>query len=777
YSSEGTAVADGEAVVTINNQNLDVDFVDDDEDTVNEVRLDEDFNTLVVSNRGEFDLEASSDELSQSDLQELLRTADNSGSEFTTNVTDRDDTVGIEGVSGDFTLENLNFDEANLDSGEYSFNFEAEDTGVTSSANITVGDETDSDANFDDAVITQNRGDIVNVSLTTQQLEDSEEIEIVIGDTEDANYEAAFLVEPNDDGEVIFQVNTFVAGRDINDDGLTYSVDNSFTPSTAGISVSEGSIVGHVNPDGTVQKNGEINVTTDDTEPLTRVIDTGLYDISASQSPEFADDPDELDVSAMEIVPRQTGNVTVHSAPNAKFSELNDEEEFYENFNEGNIVVNDELAIAEEGRTSDRRGDVAVVAIDVSGIYGAALAKSGETEFKDGEALARGLLSNDGIALNLTQENPRQNRAPTRLVLDSTNADGTEAGTPNYLFDNENNTLYLSVRTSDLDQSESRSSGGIVRAGDEYNASLRIEGEFLDDFKVINEGETETTNGTYSMVDREVNFDTVNDRVRVNPKDNQVISGETTVAPGTELRVRARATGDSPFLKANTTTVAQDGSFEAVYTGSDSFEDVAVGTNFTATIPSQSFEDDAETDGRVVEGDVAEVSISDQTTDGTTATVDSVYVPDGGFVTIHDGSLLDGATFDSVRGTSDYLSSGESTGVTVTLDTPYEEDGTLVAMPHKDTNGNQEYDFVTSEGAEDGPYTNAEGDIVLDDAALTVQTATPTPTATATATATETATETATATETTESQPGFGAALALIALIGAALLAARRNDF
>jgi hypothetical protein len=40
-------------------------------------------------------------------------------------------------------------------------------------------------------------------------------------------------------------------------------------------------------------------------------------------------------------------------------------------------------------------------------------------------------------------------------------------------------------------------------------------------------------------------------------------------------------------------------------------------------------------------------------------------------------------------------------------------------MAHRDTNGNETYDFVTSGGAADGPYTDA-GSAVTDSASITV---------------------------------------------------------
>ncbi|GAA0667741.1 hypothetical protein ACFQDG_06995 [Natronoarchaeum mannanilyticum] len=127
----------------------------------------------------------------------------------------------------------------------------------------------------------------------------------------------------------------------------------------------------------------------------------------------------------------------------------------------------------------------------------------------------------------------------------------------------------------------------------------------------------------------------------------------------------------------------------------------------------------------------ASVTFEDQETDGSTVTVDSVNVSEGGFVTIHDSSLLEGATFDSVVGSSEYLEPGEHEDVEVQLydeetvpgaefdQDALEDNQTLIAMPHLDTNGNESYDFLETDGEEDGPYTE-DGEAVVDDAEITV---------------------------------------------------------
>jgi PGF-CTERM protein len=179
----------------------------------------------------------------------------------------------------------------------------------------------------------------------------------------------------------------------------------------------------------------------------------------------------------------------------------------------------------------------------------------------------------------------------------------------------------------------------------------------------------------------------------------------------------------------------------------------------------------------------AVVTASDQTTDGETVTIDSVTLHDGGFVTVHDATVTEGAVFESVRGTSDYLAPGTHENVTVELDAPLNETTTIVPMAHMDTNGNEVYDFVTSEGAEDGPYV-ARGGAVVATAEATVEgemNGTETEmseTEMGQEADTEMASETAMSgqSETTDtSMPGFGVAVALVALVAAALLAVRRD--
>ena len=159
--------------------------------------------------------------------------------------------------------------------------------------------------------------------------------------------------------------------------------------------------------------------------------------------------------------------------------------------------------------------------------------------------------------------------------------------------------------------------------------------------------------------------------------------------------------------------------------------------------------------------------------------VDEVTLEEGGFVTMHDSSLGDDEVLGSVRATSTYLVPGTHTDVEVSLDQSYEIDGTVIAMPHRDTNGNQMYDFVEDAGAAHGPYVAAGGAVVAA-ADLTVESDAMDDTETTTSgemegdenqmNPGEDETEEASG---SDGQPGFGVAIAVLAVLSATMLVRR----
>jgi hypothetical protein len=136
--------------------------------------------------------------------------------------------------------------------------------------------------------------------------------------------------------------------------------------------------------------------------------------------------------------------------------------------------------------------------------------------------------------------------------------------------------------------------------------------------------------------------------------------------------------------------------------------------------PYRNAEDEAVVDDAQAQAsEEARVTFESQSTGGHVVTVAEAFVPAGGFVTIHDSSLQQGAVLDSVRGTSGCLEPGVHRDITVQLDDSSSEDDTLIAMPHKDTDDDCDYDFVTSGGDDDGPYTK-DGSAVTDGGQATV---------------------------------------------------------
>lgn len=115
----------------------------------------------------------------------------------------------------------------------------------------------------------------------------------------------------------------------------------------------------------------------------------------------------------------------------------------------------------------------------------------------------------------------------------------------------------------------------------------------------------------------------------------------------------------------------------------------------------------------------ARLDFENQAAEDDTVTVRNAVLSEGGFVILHDARLLQGNVFESVVGVSDYLAPGEHAAVEVELDDPsavtrvaFPPAPPLIPMPHLDTNGNREYDFLESNGTADGPYVQGGGAVV-----------------------------------------------------------------
>jgi len=132
------------------------------------------------------------------------------------------------------------------------------------------------------------------------------------------------------------------------------------------------------------------------------------------------------------------------------------------------------------------------------------------------------------------------------------------------------------------------------------------------------------------------------------------------------------------------------------------------------------------TDSVTYEYNSAAVTVSDQSTDGSTVTVDDASLSEPGFVVILNRS---GRNPDAVRGAT-FVEAGDNRTVDVEIEPPVEAQTELSAQVHLDTNGDFRFDYTGSGGETDGPFEDRNGNVMASDSATVWQadrTRTPTP--------------------------------------------------
>jgi uncharacterized surface protein with fasciclin (FAS1) repeats len=104
--------------------------------------------------------------------------------------------------------------------------------------------------------------------------------------------------------------------------------------------------------------------------------------------------------------------------------------------------------------------------------------------------------------------------------------------------------------------------------------------------------------------------------------------------------------------------------------------------------------------------------------DGNEVVIDGSFFPadanGGGFVVLHDSTqLANGQVLASIVGKSEYVEPGIQNEIRVELDESITDTTSFAAMAHRDSDGDETYDFETSGGTQDGPYT-LSGSPVID---------------------------------------------------------------
>ena len=255
------------------------------------------------------------------------------------------------------------------------------------------------------------------------------------------------------------------------------------------------------------------------------------------------------------------------------------------------------------------------------------------------------------------------------------------------------NSLVLDYEAADVSDvgAEDVQTVGIDRGDDADGATVDVSA--ADDVSSVSAGEDGTTltvgfGGNYSLQQ--------GDELVVRFAD--VVNPGTAGTTGVTLVVNQQSAAETATAEL-TVSDSDDGGDS---TGSDDGDD-STGSDDGGDSTDSEDEDD-ET--------CATVSFSPQTTTGDAVVVDSVMVPDGGYVAVH-------APDHTTLGVSDYLPAGGHTDVTVPLDEPLAADQTLQAMAHRETNGNETYDHGRCGSEADGHYS-CDGDVVAESAEVTV---------------------------------------------------------
>ena len=617
------------------------------------------------SNRNKFALNVSADSLDENDLEEIF---DDTGLNVTKDADE--ERITIHNFTRDQT-DTLNF--TDIDAGEYEFDFEITDTGVTQTINVAVSDSGEGTLDVEAVDVTQ--GDVAAFEVS---LDNTDSGALVIGNADDDGYQANVSIENADEDTVTVYFNTYTAG---NESG-NIAADDIVTAD------SDEADVALENQD-------------DDAQTLGSILDTGSYEVAVGAVDSFnaddfgsvIDDPDTI--STLSINERSELSANQWRAGEDTIEDLeeviDDEDDAAAVETISSAVKNDLITETDSFavQSSDASGssDYQIHQISADGIEGLLANQSGDSLDDVGTtgAFVAGLQQNNSVGdgdrsilFELEEQDPGANQDGNTINLNDVAQDGDLGDyVTEVVYDDDANDYYVVIDTQALADDD------LIEEDQTYDVTFAVQDNKLldEDNQDDLEDAYEEANWEFDLVEADGEFLGLNDddELEVEAGEDQDITVDTNVAPGTQLDLRARnADGTSPsFIKTESDlVVAADGTV----TGTFDFSDQSVDDEFTSSVRLASFS--LEGDGVVVEEVVKEP--------------DDETAPEDDGNTTEDGNMSDDDVSDDDTDVSD--------------DTDTEDDT----------------------GSEDG--------------------------------------------DTDEETPGFGALVALVAVLGAALLATRRQN-
>lgn len=392
-------------------------------------------------------------------------------------------------------------------------------------------------------------------------------------------------------------------------------------------------------------------------------------------------------------------------------------------------------------------GDTVVYRLDAGGVFGLMAARDGDTaedEFLD-------VVEADDGAFEFSITGPDGEATTVDLRASASN------GTLHVAPDPDNETLY--VVTNLRDAAADANASSFVDPG-------RAEYAFADGTHLGAAGDARALD--YEVRERALSYDPAESVLYRDAAANQSIGGETTLAPGTELTLVLDEI-DGRYDRRFETTVTADGGLDAEVALSDAPET----GRFALT--TAEIED---TRTMLVTGNATDAVVwfTEHEDESPVDEVGGAQVAlgRGGFVVAYEVPPDEEIEADNRIGHTEYLEPGVHEP-TIPLDRAFENSENVVLVVHRDTDGNEAFDYP----ATDDPY-RIGGEAVYGEGRVLVEGDTVTPsqtvqylsvdlrysddqssittpagnlTGTATATATETATETQTRTQTTTAPP------------------------
>ncbi|KAB1189120.1 MULTISPECIES: hypothetical protein [Haloferax] len=397
---------------------------------------------------------------------------------------------------------------------------------------------------------------------------------------------------------------------------------------------------------------------------------------------------------------------------------------------------------ASTARTTVAKGDLAIIRLNESGLESALSPND----------VAGGATAN-GIEVSMNQLEVRPNHDQQTFLATSENG-------ATVVPDFETDRVYVVWDTSDLP---------LEGEAEDYEVTVTLQGDHSD----FVESDTITARSRVRLVKPTVSMAVDNETIYPWDAPSVNVSGESTLAPGSVVELRARAPGQ-PFLKLVPMTVSENGTLRENLT----FAPEDRGLVFPLWV--RDYRDSTETTMRILESD-ASLRFVDQETDGTFVTISEVNLSVGGFIEVE--------TPDEERlGTSAYLPPGHHENVIVEFDRRQLTDSELLALSYTDRDRDQNFSSSV-----DRPYrTNgsSNGTLIADDAMVRLEPDAKTPTPTSTPTTDEPPSTAATPTgtpypvvERTPLEPAvagtntgipFSPGLVVIAFVVTGLLARRR---